>query len=83
MIAISIQKPDIGNIVAVRPNVPLVKGLAPVMNIVLSYSTFVPISVLTVADTNLAQLAQFGKLGCYLHRRVADNVDLGRSSAKL
>lgn len=29
------------------------------------------------------QLAQFGKLGCYLHRRVADKLDLGRSSAKL
>ena len=57
MIAISIQKPDMGNIVAVRPNVPLVKGLAPVMDIFLAYSTFVPISVLTVADTNLAQLA--------------------------
>jgi hypothetical protein len=40
MIAISIQKPDMGNIVAVRPSVPLVKGLAPVMNIVLAYSTF-------------------------------------------
>ncbi|KAI4685149.1 hypothetical protein J4E81_008962 [Alternaria sp. BMP 2799] len=31
MIAISIQKPDMGNIVAVRPDVPLVKGLAPVV----------------------------------------------------
>jgi hypothetical protein len=40
MIAISIQKPDMGNIVAVRPDVPLVKGLAPVMNIVLACSTF-------------------------------------------
>ncbi|KAI4919803.1 hypothetical protein J4E90_001940 [Alternaria incomplexa] len=38
MIAISIQKPDMGNIVAVRPDVPLVKGLAPVMNIVLAYT---------------------------------------------
>ncbi|CAG5182418.1 uncharacterized protein ALTATR162_LOCUS10151 [Alternaria atra] len=38
MIAISIQKPDMGNIVAVRPNVPLVKGLAPVMDIFLAYT---------------------------------------------
>jgi len=43
MIAISIQKPDMGNIVAVRPNVPLVKGLAPVMDIVLAYSTSFPV----------------------------------------
>ena len=54
MIAICIQKPDMGNIVAVRPDVPLVKGLAPVMNIVLAYSTFVPIPALTVANTDLA-----------------------------
>ncbi|CAN9409628.1 unnamed protein product [Alternaria alternata] len=38
MIAISIQKPDTGNIVAVRPDVTLVKGLAPVMNIVLAFT---------------------------------------------
>jgi hypothetical protein len=39
MIAIGIQKPNMGHIVAVRPDVPLVQGLAPVMNIVLAYST--------------------------------------------
>ncbi|CAI9634212.1 unnamed protein product [Alternaria burnsii] len=38
MIAISIQKPDTGNMVAVRPDVTLVKGLAPVMNIVLAFT---------------------------------------------
>ncbi|KAI1572786.1 PotE Amino acid transporter [Pyrenophora tritici-repentis] len=38
IIAIGIQKPNMGNIVAVRPDVPLVLGLAPVMNIVLAYS---------------------------------------------
>ncbi|CAN9411033.1 unnamed protein product [Alternaria alternata] len=38
VIAISIQKPDTGNIVAVRPDVTLVKGLAPVMNIVLAFT---------------------------------------------
>jgi hypothetical protein len=38
MIAIGIQKPDMGDILAVRPNVPLVKGLGPVLNIILAYS---------------------------------------------
>ncbi|KAI4914193.1 hypothetical protein J4E85_010705 [Alternaria conjuncta] len=38
MIAISIQKPDMGNIVAVRPDVPLVKGLAPVTGHVAFFS---------------------------------------------
>lgn len=38
MIAIGIQKPDMNHMVIVRPGVPLVKGLAPVMNIVLAYS---------------------------------------------
>ncbi|KAF2035399.1 hypothetical protein EK21DRAFT_54041 [Setomelanomma holmii] len=38
MVAIGIQKPDMGNILAVRPNVPLVKGLGPVTNITLAYT---------------------------------------------
>ncbi|KAH7085031.1 transmembrane amino acid transporter protein-domain-containing protein [Paraphoma chrysanthemicola] len=38
MIAIGIQKPDMGNVLAVRPNVPLVKGLGPVLNIILAYT---------------------------------------------
>jgi amino acid permease len=38
MIAIGVSKPDMGNIVAVRPDVPLVKGLGPVMNIILAYA---------------------------------------------
>jgi amino acid permease len=38
MVAIAIQKPDMGSVLAVRPNVPLVKGLGPVLNIVLAYS---------------------------------------------
>ncbi|CAO2658720.1 Nn.00g064430.m01.CDS01 [Neocucurbitaria sp. VM-36] len=38
MIAIGIKKPDAGKILAVRPDVPLVKGLGPVMNIVLAYT---------------------------------------------
>lgn len=41
MIAISIQKPDMNNMVVIRPDVPLVKGLAPVMNIVLAYSKYI------------------------------------------
>lgn len=40
MVAVAIQKPDMGNILAVRPNVPLVKGLGPELNIVLAYSKF-------------------------------------------
>jgi hypothetical protein len=38
MIAIGIQKPDMANILAVRPDVPLIKGLGPVLNIILAYS---------------------------------------------
>lgn len=38
MTAIAIQKPDIGNILTVRPGIPVVKGLGPVMNIILAYS---------------------------------------------
>lgn len=38
MIAIGIQKPDMDNMVGVRPNASLVTGLNPVMNIVLAYS---------------------------------------------
>jgi hypothetical protein len=40
MISIAIGKPDAGHIVAVRPDVPFVKGLGPVLNIVLAYSTY-------------------------------------------
>ncbi|USP76598.1 hypothetical protein yc1106_03872 [Curvularia clavata] len=36
--AIGIQKPDMNHMVAIRPNVPLDKGLGPVMNIVLAYT---------------------------------------------
>ncbi|UPX17007.1 uncharacterized protein EKO05_0007384 [Ascochyta rabiei] len=38
MIGIGISRPDVGNILAVRPGVPLVKGLGPVLNIVLAYT---------------------------------------------
>ncbi|KAF1940872.1 hypothetical protein EJ02DRAFT_512839 [Clathrospora elynae] len=38
MVAIGIQKPDTGNILAVRPDVPLVKWLGPAMNIILAYT---------------------------------------------
>ncbi|KAF9693535.1 hypothetical protein EKO04_008312 [Ascochyta lentis] len=38
MIGIGISKPDVGNILAVRPGVPLVKGLGPVLNIILAYT---------------------------------------------
>ena len=38
MTAIAIQKPDVGNILAVRPGVSLVEGLGPVMNIILAYA---------------------------------------------
>jgi hypothetical protein len=40
MISIAVDKPDAGRIVAVRPDVPFVKGLGPVLNIVLAYSTY-------------------------------------------
>lgn len=39
MIAISIEKPDMGDMLTVRRGIPLVKGLGPVMNIILAYST--------------------------------------------
>jgi hypothetical protein len=39
MIAIGIEKPDMGNVLAVRPELPLIKGTGPVMNIILAYST--------------------------------------------
>jgi hypothetical protein len=38
MIGIGITKPDAGNILAVRPGIPFVKGLGPVLNIILAYS---------------------------------------------
>ena len=50
MIAIGIQKPDMGNILAIRPNIPLVKGLGPVMNIVLAYSKYVPLTPIYATD---------------------------------
>ena len=37
MIAIGVSKPDVGHVLAVQPNVPLVKALGPVMNIILAY----------------------------------------------
>ncbi len=37
MIAISFERPGIGHIVAVRPDITLVHGLSPVMNIILAY----------------------------------------------
>jgi hypothetical protein len=44
MIAIGIERPDAGNVVAVRPDLPLIKGIGPVMNIILAYSTHISIS---------------------------------------
>ncbi|KAF2872529.1 transmembrane amino acid transporter protein-domain-containing protein [Massariosphaeria phaeospora] len=38
MAAIAMAKPDAGHVFLVRPNVPLVKGLGPVMNIILAYA---------------------------------------------
>ncbi|KAL5120481.1 hypothetical protein ACEQ8H_001499 [Pleosporales sp. CAS-2024a] len=38
MVAIGMEKPDVGNILALRPHVPLIKGLGPVLNIVLAYT---------------------------------------------
>jgi hypothetical protein len=40
MVAIGIQKPDMGDILAIHPNMPLIKGMGPVLNIILAYSTF-------------------------------------------
>ena len=40
MIGIGITKPDAGNVLAVRPGVPFVKGLGPVLNIILAYSQY-------------------------------------------
>ncbi|KAF2642447.1 hypothetical protein P280DRAFT_505869 [Massarina eburnea CBS 473.64] len=38
MIAIGISKPDMGNVLAVQPNLPLVTAIGPVMNIILAYA---------------------------------------------
>ncbi|KAF1960129.1 hypothetical protein CC80DRAFT_286315 [Byssothecium circinans] len=38
MIGIGISKPDMGKVLAVQPDVPLVKALGPAMNIVLAYA---------------------------------------------
>ncbi|KAF2197567.1 hypothetical protein GQ43DRAFT_475333 [Delitschia confertaspora ATCC 74209] len=38
MIAIAIQKPDYGHALAIQPDVSVVKGLGPVLNIVLAYA---------------------------------------------
>lgn len=40
MLAVGIRKPNMGNTVAVQPDVPLFKGLTPIMNIVLAYCTY-------------------------------------------
>ena len=37
MYGISVARPDMGNILAVQPHVPLVEGLAPVNKIILAY----------------------------------------------
>lgn len=37
MIGVAIKKPDMGHAMTVGVNIPLVKGLGPVMNIVLAY----------------------------------------------
>lgn len=39
LVGIAVDKPDMGNIVAVRPNPTVIQGLGPVMNIVLAYGT--------------------------------------------
>jgi hypothetical protein len=70
MIAIGIQKPDMGNIVAVRPDIPLIKGLAPVMNIVLAYSKFAPTLMLTVANISFAQPAMSPSFRFRLNSRI-------------
>lgn len=38
MVGIGISKPDAGNVLAVRPGIPFIKGLGPVLNIILAYS---------------------------------------------
>lgn len=38
MIGIGVAKADVGNVLAVRPGIPFVKGLGPVLNITLAYS---------------------------------------------
>ncbi|PVH91010.1 hypothetical protein DM02DRAFT_546652 [Periconia macrospinosa] len=47
MIAIAIRKEDMGNVVAIQSNVSLLKGLGPVMNIVLAYAGHVTFFSLT------------------------------------
>jgi hypothetical protein len=37
MIGVAIKKPDMGHALTVGVDIPLVKGLGPVMNIVLAY----------------------------------------------
>jgi hypothetical protein len=43
MVFIVIEKPDMGNVFIISPDVPLVKGICPVMNIILAYGTFLNI----------------------------------------
>jgi hypothetical protein len=38
MVGFGITNPDAGNTLAVRPGVPFVKGLGPILNIILAYS---------------------------------------------
>lgn len=38
MVGIGVTKPDAGHTFAARPGVPFVKGLGPVLNIILAYS---------------------------------------------
>jgi hypothetical protein len=45
MIGITVQKPDLGHVLAVRPNLTLVQGLGPVMNIILAYGTAIHYSL--------------------------------------
>lgn len=65
MIAIAIQKPDMNNMVVVRPDVPLVKGLAPVMNIVLAYSKYMSLDSRRESKLTLGSWAR-----CFLFFRV-------------
>jgi hypothetical protein len=44
MIGIGISKPDMGSVIAVHPGIPLVKGLGPVLNIILAYSAYIHVA---------------------------------------
>lgn len=57
MIGIGITKPDTGNILVVRPSIPFVKGLGPVLNIILAYSKSIFLNLVLKGEPELIKTA--------------------------